>query len=628
MDSGMGACQSLAPGVDLMAKAEIPLTVMPALDPSRPLLFEVSWEACQQVGGIYTVLRSKVPFMVEQWGDRYCVVGPYNPAVSPAEFEEQPPSGPFGDVVKAMREAGWDAHFGRWLVTGRPQAVLVNPACMLPRLAEIKYAHWEHLKVSFDGCDNLMEQVLMFGALVEEFTRLLSEREGGRRPIVAQFHEWMGATALPAIKRMRRPVGTVFTTHATQLCRYLAMTDMAMYDHLPGIQWRTESRRFNIETQAVLEWAAAQDCNVFTTVSDVTALECEHVLKRKPDVVLPNGLNIQRFVAVHEFQSYHRLYKGKINDFVMGHFFPSYTFDLDQTMYFFTSGRYEYTNKGFDLTIEAMARLNHLMKEAGIKRTVVFFLISRQPYRSINADVLNKRAVMEEMRKSCEAIKDQVGERLFVSVASGKWPQMDELVDDYWRLRLRRTMHAWKTRNLPSIVTHDLWDDHHSEVLNFIRQCNLINRPEDPVKVVYHPDFVASTDPLFGIDYDQFVRGCHLGIFPSRYEPWGYAPLECVALGIPTVTSDLAGFGAYVKRQMPDHTDRGIMIVNRRHATFQQSAGELASMLFDFLKKDRRDRISQRNKVESSSEHFDWHNLGKYYNKAHAMAMRAHVSRK
>jgi glycogen(starch) synthase len=176
-------------------------------------------------------------------------------------------------------------------------------------------------------------------------------------------------------------------------------------------------------------------------------------------------------------------------------------------------------------------------------------------------------------------------------------------------------------------VTHDLENDHHSEILNFIRQCNLLNRPDDPVKIVYHPDFIASTDPLFGIDYDQFVRGCHLGIFPSRYEPWGYAPLECVALGIPAVTSDLAGFGAYVKRQMPDHADRGIMIVNRRHETFQQSAEQLAGMTMSFLKMERRDRISQRNKVESSSEHFDWHNLGKYYNKAHAMALKALSSR-
>jgi glycogen(starch) synthase len=589
---------------------------------SEPLLCEVSWEVCQQVGGIYTVIRSKAPVMSETWGRRYCVVGPYNPQTSSVEFEEVTPTGVFGRVARAMQDAGFDAHYGYWLITGKPRAILLNPQSVMSRLSEIKYLLWEHHGIGFNGCDDLMNQVLAFGWLTEHFFKILSKQQSEQRPIIGHFHEWMGGTAIPEMRRSKVPISMIFTTHATTLGRYLAMNDPWFYDHLPHVNWQAEAKRYNIDAQVRLERAAAHGAHVLTTVSDVTAMECEHLLGRKPEVILPNGLNIQRFVALHEFQNLHRIYKEKINEFVMGHFFPSYNFDLDQTMYFVTSGRYEYKNKGFDLTIEAMARLNYRMKQANMKRNVILFIVSRQPYRSINAEVLRSRAVMEEMRKNCEAVKNQVGDRLFSSLATGVWPKLDDLVDDYWRLRLRRTMHAWRTQRLPPIVTHDLWDDQHDAVMNQLRTCKLINLRDDPVKVVYHPDFISSADPLFGMDYDHFVRGCHLGIFPSYYEPWGYAPLECVALGIPSISSDLSGFGSYVNRHMPDHKERGIMVLERRYKSFDESANQLTDMTFNFLQLEVRDRISLRNRVESSCEHFDWHNLGKYYAEAHDLVLK------
>jgi glycogen(starch) synthase len=588
---------------------------------NEPLLCEVSWEVCQQVGGIYTVIRSKAPCMSETWGQRYCVVGPYNPQTSPVEFEEVELTGVFGRAAKAMRDAGFEVHYGYWLITGKPHAILLNPMSVMNRLGEIKYLLWQHHHIGFDGCDDLMNRVLAFGWLVQHFFQFLAKQAEGRA-IVGHFHEWMGGSAIPELRRANVPVAMVFTTHATTLGRYLAMNDPWFYDHLPSSNWQNDAKRYNIDSQVKLERAVAHGAHVLTTVSEVTALECEYLLGRKADVILPNGLNIERFVAMHEFQNLHRIHKEKINEFVMGHFFPSYTFDLGQTVYFVTSGRYEYRNKGFDMTIEAMARLNYRMKQAGMKRTVVLFIVSRQPYRSINAEVLRSRAVMEEMRKNCEAVKDQVGDRLFASLATGVWPHLDDLVDDYWRLRLRRTMHAWRSQRLPPIVTHDLWDDQHDEVLKQLRTCKLINSKDDPVKVVYHPDFISVTDPLFGMDYDNFVRGCHLGIFPSYYEPWGYAPLECVALGIPSVSSDLSGFGAYVMRHMPDHKERGIMVVERRYKSFDDSTNQLTNMMFNFLQLEVRDRIALRNRVESSCEHFDWHNLGKYYAEAHQMALK------
>lgn len=584
-----------------------------------PLLVETAWEVVNQLGGIYTVIRSKVPAMMDRWGSRYCLIGPLDQANAAVEFEEHTPTGPFGQAVKRLQEWGFDARFGYWLVTGRPRTVLLNHRAAFHRLGEIKHALWQHHHIACPD-DDLLNQVLAFGFLVERFFDALTEREADRRKVIAHFHEWMGGSSIPELRRRHVPLGIVFTTHATMLGRYLAMNDPWFHDHLPFVDWQTDARRFNIEPQVKIERAAAHGAHVFTTVSEVTAGECEHLLGRKIDVVLPNGLNIERFVALHEFQNLHRQYKERIQRFVMGHFFPSYSFDLDKTLYFFTSGRYEYRNKGFDLTTESLARLNWRLREAGIDRNVVAFYITKRPFRSIHPEVLRTMAVMEELRDTCQNIQQQIGDRLFVQTAMGKQPKLDDLVDEYWRLRLRRTQAAWRTGRLPTIVTHDMADDAKDEVLNAMRRCNLINRPEDPVKVVYHPDFITPGNPLFGMEYDQFVRGCHLGIFPSYYEPWGYTPLECIARGVPAVTSDLSGFGAYALKYLPDHRKQGIYVCPRRYNSFEDSARMLTDWLFDFVKHDRRERIALRNEVEASASHFDWGNLARYYDDAHQRA--------
>jgi glycogen(starch) synthase len=587
----------------------------------QPLLCEVAWEVCQQLGGIYTVIRSKAPTTVARWGRRYVLVGPYNPNTTPAEFEETPPKGLAGRAALALLAQGLEAHYGTWLTPGRPRTVLLNPRCVTPRLGEIKRAFWDHHRIGLPGDDGFVNDVISFGYLVEQFFRALVGADARGRPIIGHFHEWMGGSAIPEIRRAGLPVAVVFTTHATQLGRAMAGNDPGFYDHLPNIDWLGAARQYAMEPKVLLERAAAHGAHVFTTLSEITALECQHLLGRRPDLLLPNGINIERFAAMHEFQNLHLEFKEKIHQFVMAHFFPSYTFDLDRTLYFFSAGRYEYRNKGFDLVLESLARLNGRMKQAGLDRTVVFFLITQRPVRSINAEVLRSRALMEELRHNCEAIKNELGDRLFLATARGEAPKYGTLVDDYWRLRLRRLMHAWKSPRLPLLVTHDLMDEARDDVLRQVHARMMFNLADDPVKVVYHPDFITSTNPLFGIDYDQFVRGCHLGIFPSFYEPWGYTPLECVVSGVPAITSDLAGFGTYLLEHVPDWRERGLGVIRRRGASFDAAANQLTDALFNFLKMERRERIAQRNQVETLSDHFDWQNLGRYYADAHKTAL-------
>jgi glycogen(starch) synthase len=599
----------------------------PAEDPTstlrrtEPLLLEVSWEACNQLGGIYTVLRSKVPSTVSRWGNRYCLVGPYNHASAQVEFEPAPLVGAVGQAVKSLQDMGLGAQYGRWMVSGRPHVVLLDYLTIFPRLHEVKYRLYADHGITTPPNDELINNVVAFGEMVRLFLSLLAQKESHRRNIIAHLHEWMAGAAVPMLRKENWPGSIVFTTHATLLGRYLATHDPIFYDHLPFFDAATEAKNFNVEAQHLIERAAAHGAHVFTTVSDVTADECRYLLGRNPDLLLPNGLNIQRFAALHEFQNLHNTYKEQIHEFTIGHFFPSYCFDLDTTLYFFTSGRYEYRNKGMDLTIEALARLNHRLRETGSPVNVVFFIITRAPCRSINVSALQSRAMLKEFRSITEAMKNQIGDKLFHAAATGQIPDLNGLVDDYWRLRLRRTIHAWKRSLPPTIITHDLIDDATDPVLQQLRSCRLFNHEHDPVKVIYHPDFITPTNPLFGMEYDQFVRGCHLGVFPSYYEPWGYTPLESIALGVPAVTSDLSGFGSYLAHLMPDHDRKGIYVAPRRYCDFNHSANELTERLFRFCQLSRRERISLRNQVESFSEHFDWHNLGRCYHEAHELAL-------
>jgi glycogen(starch) synthase len=593
---------------------------------NNALLVEVAWEVCNQLGGIYTVIRSKAPAMMENWGGRFCMVGPYVNKNIMAELEPlNDVEDVFGQAAANLRKKGYDVHYAEWLITGKPRVVLLNPNVIEEKaLNVIKYLLWKNHQIGTPTGHPLVDQVIAFAYLTklffDELVKLTKDHT-----LLAHFHEWMAGLPILDIKREKMPIKTIFTTHATQLGRHLAINSPLFYAHLPFFDWEVEAKKFWVETEARIEYGCAQSCDVMTTVSDVTAEECQYLLKRKCDVILPNGLNIERFEALHEFQNLHAQYKEQIHQFVMGHFFSSYSFDLDKTIYLFTSGRYEYKNKGFDLTLEALVHLNQQLKQENADITVIMFFVTKRDYYSIKPEVLQSRAVMEEIRQTCDAIQKQIGKRLFYESTFSKdhrLPELNSFVDEYWKLRYRRTVQSWKNAKQPSPITHTLKDQENDEILNFIARRNLLNSPTDKVKIVYHPDFITSTNPLFGMDYGQFVRGCHLGVFPSYYEPWGYTPLECMASGVPAVTSDLSGFGDYLLKTMPDYEKGGMFVVERAKRTFDWSARQLSAFLYQFLIQGRRERIMQRNNAENYSAAFDWGVLIKYYEEAYQRAMK------
>lgn len=585
-------------------------------------LVEVSWEVCNQVGGIYTVIRSKAPAAVKNWGTNYCMLGPYTGRAIEAELEPLDQTADvFGRAAANLRAKGYDVHYAEWLVTGRPRVVLFNPHVIGDKtLNVVKYLLWKNHGISIPPDHALIDQAVSFAFQTKMFFDELISLIEPDRPVIGHFHEWMAGLPILDIMREEMPVKTIFTTHATQLGRHLAINSPMFYAHLPFFKWEDEAKKFNIETEARIEFACANGADFLTTVSEVTARECKHLLKRKPEFILPNGLNIERFEVLFEFQNLHATFKEEIHQFVMGHFFQSYSFNLDKTIYFFTSGRYEFKNKGFDLTLEALYLLNKRLKAEKADITVVMFFVTKRDFTSIRPEVLQSRAVMEEIRQTCGAIERQVGKRLFYESTireDHRLPDLSEFVDDYWKLRYRRIIQSWKSKKNPEVLTHQLINENHDEIMQFLKSKNMLNHAEDKVKVVYHPDFINTANPLFAMEYNQFVRGCNLGIFPSYYEPWGYTPLECMASGVPAVTSDLSGFGDYLLHHLPQHEDYGLHVIERGRKTFDHSANQLLEVMYNFLKQTRRERIMQRNNVENNSGIFDWLSLISHYEEAY-----------
>ena len=447
-----------------------------------------------------------------------------------------------------------------------------------------------------------------------------------KRAIIAHFHEWLAGVAIPLTKKRRIDVTTIFTTHATLLGRYLCAGSVDFYNNLQYFDVDAEAGKRGIYHRYCIERAAAHATDVFTTVSHITAYESEHLLKRKPDGVLPNGLNVKKFSAMHEFQNLHQQSKEKIHDFVRGHFYGHNDFEPDNTLYLFTAGRYEYRNKGVDMFIESLARLNHSLKSSGSKTTVVAFIIMPAQTTSLTVEALKGQAVIKSLRDTVDIIEREVGKRLFDR--SLQWhdgddmPEHKDLLSSSDRVMLRRRLFAMKRNALPPVVTHNMANDADDPILNQIRRVQLFNHPTDRVKVIFHPEFLNSANPVLPLDYDDFVRGCHMGVFPSYYEPWGYTPAECTVMGVPSITTNLSGFGCYMEELIENASDYGIYIVDRRMKGVDDSVNQLTSFMFQFASKSKRQRINQRNRTERLSDLLDWKRMGMEYVKARQLALR------
>uniref|UniRef100_A0A8C7X568 Glycogen [starch] synthase n=1 Tax=Oryzias sinensis TaxID=183150 RepID=A0A8C7X568_9TELE len=522
------------------------------------VLFEIAWEVANKVGGIYTVIQTKARLTAEEWGENYFLVGPYVESNVRTQVELIEPTNP---VLKRTID-----------------------------------------KMNSSGCK--------FAAQSEEPPH-----------IVAHFHEWLAGLGLVLCRKRQLPVATIFTTHATLLGRYLCAGSVDFYNNLSKFNVDKEAGDRQIYHRYCLERAAAHCAHVFTTVSQITAIEAEHLLKRKPDIVTPNGLNVKKFSAMHEFQNLHAQSKSRIQEFVRGHFYGHLDFNLDKCLFLFIAGRYEFSNKGADIFLEALARLNYLLRVNHSDVTVITFFIMPARTNNFNVETLKGQAVRKQLWDTAHTVKERFGKKLYESLLVGQLPDVAKMLDKEDFTIMKRAIFATQRQSQPPICTHNMLDDSSDPILNSVRRIGLFNSSADRVKIIFHPEFLSSTSPLLPMDYEEFVRGCHLGVFPSYYEPWGYTPAECTVMGIPSISTNLSGFGCFMEEHIADPSAYGIYILDRRYKGVDESCNQLTSFLFQFCKQSRRQRIIQRNRTERLSDLLDWRYLGRYYIAARHMAL-------
>ncbi len=602
-----------------MSKKEGKLIVKPA-----DYCFEVSWEVCNKVGGIYTVLSSKAAAMKMQYDTGYFAVGPYFAGKVGGELSEKVPPDLLNPVFEKLKAEGIICHYGSWLVESEPQAVLIDFASFTGRKNEIKRELWDNYRIDslntqYFDYDEPVIWAYAAGRLIEAFAAAQQSSK-----IVAHFHEWLAAAGLLYLHSRKAGVATVFTTHATTLGRTVTNANMDIYSFLGHVDPEQEAYKLGVHTKHQTEAAAAANADVFSTVSDITAMEAEHFLKKAPQVILHNGLNMSHFPTFEEASVRHRQLKRKVNEFASYYFFPYYTFDLEETLYYFLSARYEFHNKGIDVFIRALGQLNQALKSEKSKKTIVTFLWVPANIRGIKRELIENRTQFQDIRDTIVDDLEFVKEHLVTSVVSQKKITDVDLLSSDTLFELKRKVMKFKKNGLPPLSTHDLYDEDKDGILSACRAAGLNNAAEDRVKVVFYPIYLTGADGLLDLNYYESMQGSHLGVFPSFYEPWGYTPLEAASLGVCSVTTDLSGFGKYVEPHSAQKKFPGVFIVKRSEVADDDFVKSLAAVLTTFAHYSNDERIKNKIEAKHVSTLADWKFMIRQYMTAHQIAVSKH----
>lgn len=531
-------------------------------------LFEVSWEICNKVGGIYTVISTKAPRIQQELEDNYLLIGPdvWKETNSNPDFIEDK------YIYRSWREhaeaSGLRIRIGRWNIKSKPIVVLVEFTQFFQIKDKIFANFWESYSLdSIAGQWDYIEPALFgyaAGRVIENFYEFnLSAKER----IIAHFHEWMAGTGVLYLKDNVPQIGTVFTTHATALGRAIAGNHLPLYGDLDSYQPDNTARRFDIVSKFSLERAAAVNSDSFTTVSDITSKECAHFLNRAVDIVTPNGFDDDFVPNDGEFGVRRDMARTKLLQIARAMF----NSDLpDDTLLVINSGRYEFRNKGIDIFIDALAKLN---KDSKLDRQVVAFITV-----PANQSGVSKKLV------------ERINNPDFTSPVEGRF------------------------------LTHGLYDAEHDNVLNRAIMAGLSNKASDKVKLIFVPSYLNGKDGIFNFSYYELLIGFDLSVFPSYYEPWGYTPLESIAFHIPTITTSLAGFGLWIKEKQ-SKPEPGAWVIERNETNSLTVLERISEIILEFSKFDTNQVSEARLKAFELSRIALWHELIVYYKRAYHIAL-------
>lgn len=593
------------------------------MEAKAEVCFEASWEACNKVGGIYTVVKSKIVPMKEQYGDNYFLIGPHFPQKAYGIFEESPPPEEWKGAFDALAKEGIQVHFGTWVTGGNPNVLLLDFSEFTKNANEVKRKLWEWYQVDtlntewFDF-DEPVVWAFAVGRVIEELSKVIQKK------MVAHFHEWLAGAAALYLRHQNVPVGTVFTTHATTLGRALATRDRNIYQELESINPDEEAKNCGPSTCAkhLMEKQAAQNAHVFTTVSEITGIEAEHFLGRKPDVLLFNGLDMSKFPTFEEASVRHKLFKSRIKQFLMYHFFPYYQFDLNNTLIYFIAGRYEYRDKGVDVFIKALARLNEQLKaEEDCEKTVVAFFWIPGNVKAIRPTLLQNKTLFEDIQDSVEDRHEDIHDRLLYALVTGEELSREMVMSDDLLQELKPKVNRFKREGAPPLSTHELFNEKDDAIMNALRSEGLDNKKDDRVKVVFYPIYLSGADGLLDTSYYESMQGSHLGVFPSFYEPWGYTPLEAAALGVSSITTDLAGFGRYICFECQQPKTPGIFVLERMGKSDEEIVASLTEMMSRFAHYSAKERTENKITAQKLAHTASWSKFIARYVEAHNKAI-------
>jgi glycogen(starch) synthase len=405
------------------------------------------------------------------------------------------------------------------------------------------------------------------------------------------------------------------------LGRTLATNNVDLYGQINNLNPKEEAYRFGIAAKFLTEKACANTADAFTTVSEITGIEATHFLGKKPDVLLPNGLDTKTFPTFDEASVLHKSLKAKMKRFMMFYFLPYYDMDLDNTLTFFLAGRYEFQNKGIDVYIKALGKLNKELKKKKQKKNVVAFIWVPTGIKEIKSTIMDNRTYFEDIDDSVHDIGEEIKNRVVYGLISRKTINEEFLLGkSFIKINAKKIARLRKEGN-PPICTHNIYNEEQDSVLNEIKANGLNNSEDDPVKIIFYPIYLTGADHLTDLTYYEAIMASHLGVFPSYYEPWGYTPMEAGALGIASVTSDLAGFGRYIQNHTNGKKNPGIYVMERENKSTDEIVQRLFKIFIRFTALTKQDRIENKLRAKNLADKADWNKLAEQYKKAHDLAV-------
>lgn len=535
-------------------------------------IFEASWEVCNKVGGIYTVLSTRANTLQQTFRDRLFFIGPdiWEGKENPLFIESDYLHAEWREYAK--EKSRLKVRVGHWDIPGKPIVILVDFKPFYEIKNYIYTQTWEFFQVDSLHAYGDYDEASMFayaaGKVVKSFYLYNLSRAD---KVIFHAHEWMTGIAALYLKMRVPEIATIFTTHATSIGRSIAGNNKPLYDYLFAYNGDQMAAELNMQSKHSIEKQTAHNVDCFTTVSEITNTECIELLDKPADVILMNGFEndfVPQGITFTGKRKRARVAMLTVANKLLG------TDWGDDTLIIGTSGRYEFKNKGIDVFLDS---LNRLRKDKTLNKNVLAFI--------------NVPAWVGDAREDLKA-------------------------------RLKSKQKYTTPLEFP-FITHWLHNMDEDNVLKTLRYLDMLNSPDDKVKVIFVPCYLDGRDGIFNKEYYDLLLGQDLSAYPSYYEPWGYTPLESVAFRVPTITTDLAGFGLWVKgfRNQQGIKD-GVEVVHRSDTNYFEVCNAIAETILYFSSINEDEIKEIRKNATEVAEKALWKHFIQYYYEAYDIALR------